>query len=198
MRILAIGAHYDDVELNCLGTLLRAKEELGAEVYLCVCTDGSEGGSVKDREGEQEAVSNFIDYKEVIHLDFKDTQLQHGKKLIDAIGEAIKLSNPEYIITHYEDDFHQDHAAVAKAVKSLNRYSEYSVISFPSQDPKQHFPANLYVDISDQFYEKMATLKKFKSQLHRPWFKEEVIKARDVGVGKAKYTEKFNIKSLFI
>jgi len=197
MKILAIGAHFDDVELNCAGTLLRAKNA-GAEIHLVVCTRGERGGKYKERKAEQEKVNKAMGYKTVEYFSLRDTSLMHGQILIDSIDYMVRKIKPTHVVTHYEEDFHQDHAAVSKSVKSVNRYNLFSTITFPSQDSKQPFPANLYVDISDFFFEKMSVLKNYKSQLHRPWFSEETIRSRDLGIGKASYTERYVARYIFI
>lgn len=196
-KILAIGAHFDDVELNCAGTLLRAREE-GDEVYLIVCTDGSLADAGNDRQAEQNVVNKIMGYKEVFYLGFQDGSLKHDNVLIDAITKVVKEIEPDIVYTHCDDDFHQDHAAVSRAVKSVNRFSIFSGVMFPSQDPKQNFQANYYSDISDYFFDKLALLKNFKSQLKKPWLQEEFIRARNLGIGKQKYSEKFRVRYMFV
>ncbi len=196
MKILAIGAHYDDIELNCAGTLLKAKEK-GAEISLMVCTDGSKGGDRNQRFEEQKKVNNLIGYADCLYINFTDGKLEHNYQLINKIDEAITdLFKPDYIITHTENDFHQDHIAVAKSVKSANRNSNASLITFPSQDIKLPFEANLYVDITKYFKKKIRIIQKFESQLDKPWLQEDTIIARNLGTGIAKYVEKFHIEFL--
>ena len=52
MNVLAIGAHPDDIEYACAGTLIRHVHEGGAKVYLCIVTDGSSGGDPQVRRRE--------------------------------------------------------------------------------------------------------------------------------------------------
>lgn len=195
MKILAIGAHYDDIELNCAGTLLKARDQ-GAEICICVCTDGSSGGDTQERMDEQDKVAAIVGYDYNVYMKFTDGKLQHNLELVDVIDNLIKKLKPDYIITHTENDFHQDHIAVAKAVKSANRNSNASLITFPSQDIKLPFEANLYVDITKYFKKKIKIIQKFESQLDKPWLQEDTIIARNLGTGIAKYVEKFHIEFL--
>ena len=198
MKILAIGAHYDDIELNCAGTLMKAQEQ-GVEINLVVCTDGEMGGSPEDRLVEQEKVNKKLKYKRVWGLGklyFEDGYLKHDSYLVTKIEEVIKEIKPDYLITHTEKDFHQDHIAVAKAVKSANRTASASLITFPSQDIKIPFEANLYVDISKYFDKKLEILELYKSQKDKPWLQKDTITARNIGTGVAKYVEKFHIEFL--
>jgi LmbE family N-acetylglucosaminyl deacetylase len=191
-----VGAHYDDIELNCLGTLLKAKEQ-GAKVWIIVCTDGAMGGDSMERLKEQSQVNRLIKYNGWVSMGLPDGALKHNSDLVRRIENVMELDfKPNYIITHTEKDFHQDHIAVAKAVKSANRSASASLITFPSQDIKQPFTANLFVDITKYFDTKLEIIKHFKSQLGKPWLQEDTIIARNLGTGVAKYVEKFHIEFL--
>ena len=195
MKILAIGAHYDDIELNCLGTLLKAKDQ-GARIFTFVITDGAKGGDPKERELEQEVVNDLSGFEDNNKFEYPDGTLIHNYILVNGMDWLLDMYKPDYIITHTENDFHQDHVAVAKAVKSANRSGEASLITFPSQDIKIPFDANLYVDITKYFDKKLKILKEFKSQKDKPWLQEDTIIARNLGMGVAKYVEKFHIEFL--
>lgn len=195
MKILAVGSHYDDIELNCAGTLMKAQDQ-DAKIFLLICTDSSLGGNWKKREEEQEEVDNIMRYDGIISLGLEDGELKHDPSLVKHIENAVKDFKPDYIITHTEKDFHQDHIAVAKAVKSANRTASASLITFPSQDIKIPFEANLYVDITEYFDTKLEILKLYKSQKDKPWLQEDTIIARNIGTGIAKYVEKFHIEFL--
>lgn len=195
MKILAVGAHYDDIELNCAGTLIKAFK-MGAEINLVVCTDGSKGGDKNERKAEQELVNKDIGYIKVRYLGYSDGTLSHDDKLVKNLDMIIRDLEPDYIFTHSETDFHQDHVAVAKSVRSANRNAHASLITFPSQDLKYPFNANLYIDITNLFDRKLEIVKKYKSQLHRPWLQDDTLIARSIGSGVAKYVEKFHIEFL--
>lgn len=197
MTVLGIGAHYDDVELNALGTILRLQELYDANVYLMVCTNSLNGGSM-ERHKEQYAVDQIIKYKKSIDLLFQDGELMHNSELVSRLEYECNVIQPDLIITHTEDDFHQDHIAVAKAVRAVNRYSQFSVLSFSSQDPKQLFLANLHVDITDYFDAKLEILKLYESQKDKPWLDEQTIKSRNAGIGGMQWSEKFNVQYLKI
>lgn len=194
-KILCIGAHFDDIELNCLGTILRLIND-GSQVYLVVCTSGEAGGNPKARRIEQNVVNKLVGYKQVFYLHKPDGFLKQDAKLIKELEEIVDKVKPDMVLTHSEDDFHQDHVVVSKAVRAVNRYSHFSTFCFPSQDVKQPFFANLYIDISDYFEKKLEILKEFKSQLSKPWLSDEWITARNLGIDDFKHTEKFNIRFL--
>jgi LmbE family N-acetylglucosaminyl deacetylase len=59
MNILAIGAHPDDIEYGCAGTLIKYAER-GHHIFLLVLTGGQEGGSTETRKQEQEAAAEIM------------------------------------------------------------------------------------------------------------------------------------------
>lgn len=194
IRILGIGAHFDDVELNALGTLLRAKEHYDAELHLIVCTDSANSGGKETRLVEQQEANHQIGYKSTTCLNGSDGLLSHSAFLVSTLENHIDKIDPDLIITHSEQDFHQDHVSVARAVRAVNRYSRYSILSFASQDPKQPFLSNLHIDITDFFDDKLNLLKCYKSQQDKPWFNEQTIKSRNAGIGDMQYAEKFYVE----
>lgn len=164
--ILAIGAHIDDVELKCSGTLLRYK----GKKCLVICSDSSSRGKTKQRIREQYRASELIGYDEVFFLNFEDGYLRADRELVTELDRIIKLVKPKFIYTHSEDDTHNDHSAVGRAVRSANRYHNINLVRFPSSDNKQAFNANLIVDVSGQYEDKLKVLGCFKSQHDVPAF----------------------------
>ncbi len=170
-KILAIGAHFDDVELRCLGTLLKAKDN-GYSISLLVVSDGSKGGSAKDRLVEQQKVNHAIGYNNTWYLGKKDGEVLHNSETVSDIENIIKDLRPDIIFTHTQDDFHQDHIAVAKSVIAANRLYNSSVLTFSGQDFRIHNNPNVYVDITEYLDRKKEILDMYKSQKHKKYWKE--------------------------
>lgn len=153
-------------------------------------------GAANKTGSEQKEVNKIIGYDGYWQLNFADGSLTHHPSLVSNLDNLIKKVMPDYIITHNDKDYHQDHVAVAKSVKSANRSYSASLLTFPSQDFKMPFDANLYIDISRYFNKKLKILRKYKTQQFRPWFSEGLIRAKDNGLEVAKYMEKFHIEFL--
>lgn len=168
-RVLAVGAHYDDIELNCAGTLLKFKDD-DMDVYLVIVTDGSKGGRKSKRYKEQLNANKIMGYKDVYYLYQKDGKIQHTSLLVKLLQTIITKVNPDIIFTHTEHDFHQDHIVVSRAVRAANRFSTAGLVVFPSQDFRIPFASNLHVDISEQKETKDLALNCFDSQKNKPWF----------------------------
>ena len=108
MNVLAIGAHPDDIEFGCGGTLIKYAQK-GHNVYLLILTMGGIGGNPKVRKKEQEDALRFMKAKKAFWGNFKDTELPLGKALVSFIEEVIEETKPQVVFFNYFDDTHQDH-----------------------------------------------------------------------------------------
>ncbi len=190
-RILAIGAHPDDIELYCGGTLLKMGHK-GSEIHHLICTYGEGKGG--DRMRENNEACEFLRVKKRYALGLFDSSLRHDKRLITGIDDVIREVQPDWIFTHSVNDYHQDHIAVARATKSANRRQEATLIVYPPYDLAIPFKANLFVDIDDYFDKKLELLKIFKSQTKEWYMRPEVVEARSLGTNIATYVEKFGVE----
>lgn len=164
MNILAIGAHPDDIEFGCGGTLIKYAQK-GHNVYLLVLTMGGIGGEPETRKNEQEQAVEFIQAKQVFWGDFQDTELNTNKKVISAIDGVINQTKPQVVFFNFFDDTHQDHRAVAQASTSATRYvKEVLYYEVPTS---QGFQPDIFVDIGDVLEKKLELLKIHASQVDK-------------------------------
>jgi LmbE family N-acetylglucosaminyl deacetylase len=162
VNILAIGAHPDDIEFGCGGTLIKYAEQ-GHDIFLMVLTTGSVGGDPKIRMQEQEASVKFMNAKGVFWGNFKDTELPVTKELITAIEEIIYETKPHMVFLNYFDDTHQDHRTAAQASVSASRYiKEVMYYEVPTS---KNFEPDIFVDIGDVLNKKLELLKLHASQV---------------------------------
>ncbi|MGH9878260.1 MAG: PIG-L deacetylase family protein, partial [Nitrososphaerales archaeon] len=98
MNILAIGAHPDDIEIGCGGTLLRAARE-GHKIYFYVVTHGEVGGNPEQRMKELFIAANHIRVKKLWLDTFPDARLAANAELIYHIEWIISKCNPNLIFT---------------------------------------------------------------------------------------------------
>lgn len=199
MKILAIGAHPDDIELFCGGVLIRMVRE-GNEVRCVVCTNGESQGEDKSKERlkEQEEAWKFIGVKKGYLLGLKDGSLTHGAELVTKLDEVITEYKPDIVFSHSEVDPHQDHVAVAKSVRSSNRTWEFNWVSYCPYDLRSVFVPNFFVSLDGDYEKKKELLKIFKTQADRWYFREEVLISRSMGSNISKYVEPFKIEFGFI
>ncbi len=181
MRVLAIGAHPDDVEFHCGGTLLRYRKE-GHAVTVCVATNGDKGSKripsaelveVRRREAQEAADRLGAD---LVWLGFEDGALREGQPERDAFVRAIRQAKPDVVLAHDPEDYHPDHRACARLVRdSLFLCTVPQLLpDVPALDANPAlywmdtgaaaFQPTDYVDVSEVFAEKEALLALHRSQ----------------------------------
>lgn len=122
MRVLAIGAHPDDIEIACSGTLAKCVAR-GDTVIVCHVSSGNLGHVVIPPEElrkirKQEAITaGGLAGIEVIDGGFDDLEIyENNREARDKIVDVIRYANPDFIITHDPNDYMPDHTAVSKLV----------------------------------------------------------------------------------
>ncbi len=184
MNVLAIGAHGDDIEAFCAGTLAKHARN-GNKVTICVVTDGSgrpkgdPAEIVKIRKAESRAAADVIG-AEFISLAVPDGFLTANHETRHLFVEAIRASEPDYIITHPPQDYHPDHVATSHLVmeaaqvsRTTNYASKYPPVrkivpvAFMASELGIEFTPEDYVDISDVWDDKVKMLLQHRSQ-HMP------------------------------
>jgi len=107
-RVLAIGAHADDIEFGC-GATLAKWADAGAEVTMCVCTDGAKGSWDPDadprellavREAEQRAAASVLGAHAVELLGYVDGELDHDLETRAAMCTVIRRTRPDVVLAH--------------------------------------------------------------------------------------------------
>lgn len=120
MKILAIGAHPDDLEIFCFGTL-TAWRAMGADLALAIATDGAAGGDLPPddlaRIRRAEAIEGAKALRTTpVFLDFPDGALFADAALISTLGKLIADERPDLVVTHAPNCYHADHRALSMAV----------------------------------------------------------------------------------
>lgn len=178
MKILAIGAHPDDIEIGIFGTLAR-HHELGDEILLCDLTQGEMGsnGTIKERQEEAQAAAQLINAKRVC-LQLPDRGISVNREQIEKVVRLIREEKPDYILYPYHIDYHPDHEATAQLVREAIHSSGLKQFYTGGQQP--HRPSrsaqyfindigtyNLLIDISEVMDLKIEALMCHKSQFLR-------------------------------
>ena len=202
MNILAIGAHPDDIEYGCAGTLVKYADR-GHHIFLLVLTGGQEGGSSEIRQQEQKAAAEIMKVQKVFWGDYHDTQLPLNKELIEKIEDVLGEVNPDLILVNYGDDTHQDHRILTKATMSATRYVRN--VLFFEVPTTQNFNPQVFVDISDTLEQKFKVLEAHASQVMKTNIEDmsilELARANSTfrGIqGRVKFAEAFAPLRLFI
>lgn len=163
-NILAFGAHPDDIELGCAGTLLK-HVKAGHDVYLCVLCAGEEAGDPAKRKLEQEEAARRLGAEELIWGDWKDTKFEVTKESVKFIESVLAKVKPYEIYVNYAEDSHQDHRALAQCVISATRYNKR--VLFYEDYTSFNFHPDIFVDIEDVLQNKLKVIDAFESQVSR-------------------------------
>ena len=167
MNILAIGAHPDDIEYGCGGTLLKLNGRQNTNIYFFVATCGELSGSKKVRIKEQRQAADFLGVKKIFWGNFPDTRLNVGRELIERIEAAIEECAPDVIFVNHPDDTHQDHKHIAECTVVASRYCR-KVIYYEDYTSRNYEPS-LFTDIEDVLDKKVELLKLHESQVGRKY-----------------------------
>ena len=173
MRILAIGAHPDDIELGCGGMLIKAARG-GHEIDMYTLTRGGASGDPNERSRELRRSAQFIGAKHLWIDNFEDSKLSISNDLINHIEYFINKSNPDLILMHSQGDIHHDHRAIASATLEAARFNS-NVLSYEIPLTR-HFDPKIFYDISDVVYEKVELIEIFWSQQNKLYLKSNAIK----------------------
>ncbi len=174
-NILVVGAHADDVEIGCGGTVARHVEK-GDNVILLVMAESSYtyyNGTVlrtlEEGEAEEKRAAKVLGVK-LINLGFKTKNVPYSSESIEAINKIIDDYNIDTIYTHWYHDTHQDHSRTTQSVISAGRYVRNILVyepEYPAGRSYLGFWNQYYVDITSTFEIKMDALKCHESQVKK-------------------------------
>lgn len=173
--ILAIGAHPDDVEIGCGGSLAlhRAK---GDAIYILTLSRGSEGGDAEKRKKEAQKAAD-LQGAQLFLGDLEDTKITDVGVTISLIEKVVQQINPTNIYTHSLHDGHQDHRSVFYASVTACRGAP-NLYCYQSPSSSVDFKPNLFVEISDFIDKKLEVITAYKSQHKiRPYLQQDIVRS---------------------
>ena len=203
MSILAMGAHPDDIEYGCAGTLIKYRQQ-GHRIFLLIVTDGACRGEPNVRKTEQLESARLMGAEDVFFLEYQDTELTCSRQLITDIEHVARKVAPDFGFVPFPDDTHQDHRALSQAVIPASRYIIRNVLYYDGLS-SQNFTPSVFVDIADVLEAKLECLEAHKSQVMNTYIEDMSIvdiarsTAHFRGIqGRVKHAEAFRPFRLFI
>ena len=172
--ILCLGAHCDDIEIGCGGTLLRLVEEL-PDLRVCWVTFSGTVERLKELEHSAgEFLAGAADFTVQTHA-FRDGFFPYlGTGIKEAFEELKEIVSPDLILTHYRQDAHQDHRIVSEL--TWNTFRDHVILEYevPKYDGDLGLP-NFFVDLTRLQCERKidCLMQLYGSQRSRAWFSEE-------------------------
>jgi LmbE family N-acetylglucosaminyl deacetylase len=174
LRILCLGAHSDDIEIGCGGTVLRLlAERPGSSVWWVVFS------ATGVREGEARAsAAEFLEgagSATVKIKTFRESYFPYvGAEIKDFFEELKRSFEPDVVLCHHRHDLHQDHRTIAELAWNTFRNHVVAEYEIPKYEGDLGTP-NLFVPLSLPIAQRKVELllRHFRSQSGRSWFRPE-------------------------
>jgi LmbE family N-acetylglucosaminyl deacetylase len=165
-RVLAFGAHPDDLEVGAGGLLARLSDE-GAEVTLAIV---SIPNHTEQRKAEALAAAEVIDANLFVIYEDKPCRVEDiaMHELVRRFDQIIGDVRPDLVITHSANDLHWDHGLVNRATVSAMRRTPCDLLAYlssPEMNAQSRSMGNCFADISQYVEAKLSAIACHKSQL---------------------------------
>jgi len=170
MKILAIGAHFDDVEIGCGGTLMKHISDGDKIQYAITSADEYRTGNIEERLLEQTDVLKRMGVNPIDMALFS-----YNDDLHTIIGDLDSFA-PDIVFTHFENDTHQDHVRASTIGQAVGRKRRITTVFYDSGS-SYNFSPNVFSMID--FEEKMYLLEFYKSQIKAKAISLDIIKRKN-------------------
>ena len=202
LKVLCLGAHSDDIEIGCGGTIL---EMLAADPDIQVTWVVFSSGAEREREARSSAnlFLMLAKQKEVIVKHFRDGYFPYdGAQIKNEFEELKKTISPDLIFTHYRHDRHQDHRTISDL--TWNTWRDHLVLEYeiPKYDGDLGIP-NFFVPLKHETCSRKIQYicDTFQTQSNKAWLTEDtfgaILRLRGVECAAAeKYAEAFYLRKL--
>jgi len=177
LKVLCLGAHSDDIEIGCGGTILRllaSQQEI--DIVWVVF-----GASSKREQEARASATLFLGRaknKNIIVKNFRDSFFPFEGAQIKDFFEELKSTSPDLIFTHYRKDAHQDHRLIEEF--TWNTFRNHFILEYeiPKYDGDLGQP-NVFVPLDQEIYEKKVRylMEAFETQRSKQWFGEDTFLA---------------------
>ncbi len=203
MNVLAIGGHFDDIELGCSGALAKHRSR-GDSVHILVVTNSAytnHDGTLM--RSEAQAFSEGAESARILDCDltclgYETKHVNFDWKLIEDLNKVIDDLKIDTVYTHWDMDVHQDHSAIGKSSLAAAR-KVFNILMYQSNlyQNTHPFQANFYVDISAFIEVKRNSILAHKTEVKKFgmgwvdfWIQEAMNNGKKFGVS---YAEAFQL-----
>jgi len=177
LQVLALGAHSDDIEIGCGGTILRLAETVPELNVTWVVLSAEASRREEARAGAESFLAGVAE-SEIEIQGFQDAFFPYGPEIKEYFEGLKDTVSPDLILTHHGSDLHQDHRLVAEL--TWNTFRDHLILEYeiPKYDGDLGSP-NVFAHLDESVCKRKVTalLGCFPSQVSKPWFGEDVFMA---------------------
>lgn len=175
LRVLCLGAHSDDIEIGCGGTILKLiRENKNIRFYWVIFS--ADKKRTKEALDSAESFLKGVNKKQVKVLSFQESYFPYKGSEIKSYFDALREEyDPNLVFTHYRLDLHQDHRLISEL--TWNTFRNHMILEYEiaKYDGDLGCP-NFFVILDRRICMKKIRLitENFKSQKNKKWFNREV------------------------
>ena len=177
LKVLCLGAHSDDIEIGCGGTVLRLLDEYSnLQIYWIVFGSGGQRGSEARKSAKL-----FLEkakQKVILIKNFRDSYFPYLGAQVKEYFEQLKSEiSPDIILTHHRNDLHQDHRFISDLTWQTFRDNLILEYEIPKYDGDFGSP-NYFVHLDEEICERkiLYLMRSFATQKMNHWFNEETFR----------------------
>jgi len=202
MKVLAIGAHPDDIEIFMYGIISICKDR-GDKIHLAIATDGSAGNVLGfpnlSKVRKTETMKALKVFGTPHFFNFSDGNIAYTSNPVEHIKNYIHSIKPDLIITHSPEDYHPDHSALANFIKLATGF--LCPILYADTLMGVNFVPEYYIDITQFFEEKSKAILFHKSQNPERFLKATTLlnrfRSAQCNSGDGHYAEAYRFEKKF-
>jgi LmbE family N-acetylglucosaminyl deacetylase len=174
LKVLCLGAHSDDIEIGCGGTILQLLKS-GRDLVICWVVFSASEKRKKEAEASARALLKRAKKKEIILHGFRDGYFPYlGAQIKDSFESLKKIVSPDLIFAPRREDLHQDHRLVSEL--TWNTFRDHVILEYEiaKYDGDLGTP-NVYVPLDEATCRMKAAhiARHFRSQAGNHWFDED-------------------------
>jgi len=177
-KIMLLGAHSDDIEIGCGGTVLKLADAC-PDLDVTWIVFSAIGPRYREAERSAELFLKCVKNKKIVIKKYRDGFFPYDGAMIKGYFEEIKKSvSPDLIFTHHRHDLHQDHRLISELTWNTFRNNLVLEYEIHKYDGDLRSP-NIFMPLSEEYCQKKIEhiISVFKSQENKSWFGEEAFKA---------------------
>lgn len=203
LKVLCLGAHSDDIEIGCGGTILKLAGEYKKNLEIVWVVFSANGDREKEARKSAETFLKDIKQKRIVTYKQRDGFFPFNGIEIKETFETLKKDfSPDIVFTHFRDDRHQDHRLISDL--TWNTFRDHLILEYeiPKYDGDFGSP-NFFVQLDEKICKQKneSIIKYFQTQKEKHWLTEEtltsVLRLRGIESGRSsRYAEGFYCRKI--